>query len=185
MSAVEGDPRPSLSSVESHSHKGSESEFGDSEVDTEKSSFEVTQNSKYPMRNSDTESYCECKRNSTRSSFNLENKPGWPLLRRNSSLTLPHARKLSVVQWVMSLPDRTSQQTSPRCSTIEESPSDIREMSHIVDESIKNSSLSELSIGLEILLKTSSSNLQWFSYEALKYATSGYSSGFYLHFFFF
>ncbi|KAK3193961.1 hypothetical protein Dsin_025271 [Dipteronia sinensis] len=195
LPGVERNSTPSLSclmEIQHSSPRESQSEFGDSEAETEKSSFGVIDYLKDEARDStDTDSSMDrsssfvhgYKGTSFRSTSPfaediLEHRPGWPLLRRVSSVRsqpqASHERNLSVVQWVMSLPDRSPQQ-SPRCSTIEENPMD-RQMSDIVDESIRNSSLGDLRKGLEILLKTSSSSLKWFSYEVLRTATSQFSS---------
>ncbi|KAH9694678.1 protein kinase domain-containing protein [Citrus sinensis] len=74
----------------------------------------------------------------------------------------------------MSLPNR-SPLHSPTCSTTDEKRSE-REMSDIVDESIRNGSLDELRKGLEVLLKMSTCGLKWFSYAVLQTATSEFSS---------
>ncbi|KAK0583069.1 hypothetical protein LWI29_033018 [Acer saccharum] len=195
LPGVERNPLPSLGCLmENHnsSPRESQSEFGDSEAETEKSSFGLIYNLKDEVSDStDTDSSMDrsssyvhgYKGTSFRSTSPfaediLEHRPGWPLLRRVSSVRpqpqASLARNLSVVKWVMSLPDRSPQQ-SPRCSTIEENPME-RQMSEIVDESIRNSSLDDLRKGLEILLKTSSSSLEWFSYEVLRTATSQFSS---------
>ncbi|KAJ0077446.1 hypothetical protein Patl1_36027 [Pistacia atlantica] len=188
LPGVNGDPRPSLCSTENISPREINSEFGDSEADTEKSSFALCLNSEDETRDSDTDSKYRSisfgndqRRMSLRSSFLaediMEHRPGWPLLAR-ASLGTPEAklaRNLSVVQWVMHLPDRSPQQ-SPRFSTIEEKAPLERQMSCIVDESIRHSSLDELRDGLRILLETNSSSFKWFSYEVLKSATSQFSS---------
>ncbi|XP_031265740.1 probable receptor-like serine/threonine-protein kinase At5g57670 [Pistacia vera] len=188
LPGVNGDPRPSLCSTENISPREINSEFGDSEADTEKSSFALCLNSEDETRDSDTDSKYRSisfgndrRRMSLRSSFLaediMEHRPGWPLLARASLGTLEAklARNLSVVQWVMHLPDRSPQQ-SPRFSTIEEKAPLERQMSCIVDESIRHSSLDELRDGLRILLETNSSSFKWFSYEVLKSATSQFSS---------
>ncbi|TXG64759.1 hypothetical protein EZV62_011753 [Acer yangbiense] len=196
LPGVERNPIPSLGCLmENHnsSPRESQSEFGDSEAEIEKSSFGLIDNLKDEVSDStDTDSSMDrsssyvhgYKGTSFRSTSPfaediLEHRPGWPLLRRVSSVRpqpqASLARNLSVVKWVMSLPDRSPQQ-SPRCSTIEENPME-RQMSEIVDESIRNSSLGDLRKGLEILLKTSSSSLEWFSYEVLRTATSQFASG--------
>lgn len=110
-----------------------------------------------------------------------EQKLGWPLLRKSHSLIpsqSPRKRNLSVVQWVMSLPDR-SPQLSPHCSTITESPLE-REIGDIENVSVRSnlSSSGEVPDGLENLLKTNSSGCKWFSLEILKTSTSHFSSGF-------
>lgn len=110
----------------------------------------------------------------------MEQSPGWPLLRRANS-AIPQtltARDMSVVQWVMSLPDRSLQKypesLSPRVNTLDREISDIA-------ENVKNnlSALTEVPEGFEVLLETSSYDCQWFSLEVLKASTSHFSSGFY------
>ncbi|XP_010530898.1 PREDICTED: receptor-like cytosolic serine/threonine-protein kinase RBK1 [Tarenaya hassleriana] len=82
----------------------------------------------------------------------LDQRPGWPLLRRAAS-DIPqarHGRKLSVVHWVMSLPERfPQQQNSPNPET------------SLVENQLKG------------MLRDSS---QWFCYDVLKTATSDFSS---------
>ncbi|KAJ6386080.1 hypothetical protein OIU77_029112 [Salix suchowensis] len=103
----------------------------------------------------------------------LDQRPGWPLLRSANS-AIPqnlHSRKLSVVQWAMSLPDRSSQQ-APRVSTAEE-----REIRNILEESNRrrSSAFGELENGSDILLKASSpSFLSGISFKVLKGATSNF-----------
>lgn len=178
LPGVNGNPRPSVSLIESQCFKESQSEFAYSEAETEKSSgrgSDAASKDRYPTL------LCESRRTISRSSSVLsvdilEHRPGWPLQRRASSGTPEaiNARKLSVVQWVMSLPNR-SPLHSPTCSTTDEKRSE-REMSDIVDESIRNGSLDELRKGLEVLLKMSTCGLKWFSYEVLQTATSEFSS---------
>jgi hypothetical protein len=51
----------------------------------------------------------------------LDQRPSWPLLRRvNSAIPQNYVQQLSVVQWAMTLPDRSSQQ-NPRILNFEES----------------------------------------------------------------
>lgn len=80
----------------------------------------------------------------------VDQKPGWPLLRTTTSAppVVPHqTRKISVVNWVMSLPERFPHHTSQ--------PS-------FCDSHLKD------------ILKEIN---KWFSYDVLKTATSGFSSG--------
>ncbi|XP_018433201.1 protein kinase STUNTED isoform X2 [Raphanus sativus] len=79
----------------------------------------------------------------------VDQKPGWPLLRTTTSAppVVPHqTRKISVVNWVMSLPERFPHHTSQ--------PS-------FCDSHLKD------------ILKEIN---KWFSYDVLKTATSGFSS---------
>lgn len=207
MLGLSGDPKPSLIT------RDSQSEFGDSEAETEtetvRSISETTptsQDSSFlgkcsqdsssssghgseDLRNEFFSLVHEQKRVISRSTSLLsegdatEQKLGWPLLRKSHSRIPPQSprtRKLSVVQWVMSLPDR-SPQLSPHCSTIRESPLE-REISDIENDSVKSnlSSLGEVLEGLENLLKTNTSGCKWFSLEVLKTSTSHFSSGFLL-----
>nr|TKS14798.1 kinase family protein [Populus alba] len=172
-----GDPKPSFKINENFSTlRVTQSEFGDSEADTEISSFELL--SRYESEDSKDEvcSIVSVRKKRSNSLFAgdiLDQRPGWPLLRRvNSAIPRNYVRQLSVVQWAMALPDRSSLQ-NPRISNFEE-----REKSKILEEISKSSSsaLGELENGLDILLKASSSSCKWFSYEVLKGATSSFSS---------
>lgn len=187
MVGLTGDPRPSLSQIENLTSKGSSSDFGDSEVDAEtvKSFSDMAQSSQDGSKHGSEELKNERKTVPGRSSSlgareHVNKNLGWPLLRRASSANpqYPDTRNMSVVQWVMSLPDRSSQQ-SPQCSTIKENPFE-RSISDIVDEGIKGSisSLEELQKELKRLLETNSSGCRWFSREVLKTSTSQFSTGF-------
>ncbi|KAA8535987.1 hypothetical protein F0562_028465 [Nyssa sinensis] len=113
-------------------------------------------------------------------------RPGWPLLRAASSVTprAMEAREMSVVQWVMSLPNRSSPET-PRSmagSSSSENGSPFgRESSNFKDRSPKNSNNSlskgsELPENLEVLLKLNSSDCKWFSHNVLRTSTCQFSS---------
>lgn len=113
----------------------------------------------------------------------MEQSRGWPLLRRATS-AIPqtqNARDMSVVQWVMSLPDRSPRKSpesfSPRENTLD------REISDISDQGLKNNlyALVEVPESFEDLLETSSYDCQWFSLEVLKACTSHFSPGFYCY----
>ncbi|XVE93853.1 hypothetical protein REPUB_Repub01dG0230600 [Reevesia pubescens] len=190
LPGLKGDPRPSLCLIENPAARECQSEYGDSEVGSEISCFEGIQSSKDGSRTSSEDSKIdilsvihEGKKTSSRSislfaGDSMDCKPGWPLLLRASSATpqAKHARSISVVKWVMNLPSR-SPYHSPRCSTIKENPLEI-ELSGSEDENDRmNSSMQyELQKCLEILLKTNSSDCQWFSYKILKAATAQFSS---------
>lgn len=83
----------------------------------------------------------------------IDQKPGWPLL-RTTSLATPivqhHTRKISVVNWVMSLPERF-----PHHPNLSSQPS-------FCDKQLKD------------ILKEIN---KWFSYDVLKKGTSDFSSG--------
>lgn len=115
-------------------------------------------------------------------------RPGWPLLQTASRITAPslEARKLSVVQWVLSLPNRSSSSSS----SSEEVLIIPRSRSEFFDES-ENSFLAGLSSPspsykpisadlpehLELLLKTKPTLCKAFSYEIIRKATCQFSSG--------
>ncbi|KAG5247935.1 kinase family protein [Salix suchowensis] len=173
-----GDPKPSFKINEKFStFRRTQSEFGDSEADTEISSFELLSRDESENSKDGACSIFSVRKKRSNSLFSgdiLDQRPGWPLLRRVNS-AIPqnfHARQLSVAQWAMTLPDRSSLQ-NPRFSSFEEG-----EKSKILDESNRSSSsaLCELQNGRNILLKASSSSCKWFSYEVLKKATSSFSS---------
>lgn len=190
VSGMKGDPKPSYSLIQVPTSSEYQSQFGDSETESEKSISKVVPSSRYGSRHIDEDLKDEVfnlGRQSSElswrsaSSFAIDpsgQRLGWPLLRRSSSSfsIAPHTRNISVVQWVMSLPDR-SPQLSPQCSTIEESPLET-DLSDIMDENVKTSlsELGELPKGLEHLLKTNSSCYKWFSPEVLKTSTSQFSS---------
>ncbi|XWS40194.1 hypothetical protein CRYUN_Cryun18bG0119800 [Craigia yunnanensis] len=187
---LRSDSRPSLCLIENPAARECQSECGDSDVGSEISSFQGTQSSKDGSRTSSEDSKSEIlsvihegKKISSRSislsaGENMDYKPGWPLLLRSSSTTpqAKHARSMSVVKWVMNLPSRSPYHT-PRCSTIKENPLEI-ELSGSEDENDRtNSSMQyELQKCLEILLKTNTSDCQWFTYKVLKAATAQFSS---------
>ncbi|KAJ8764956.1 hypothetical protein K2173_010421 [Erythroxylum novogranatense] len=167
-----GDPKPSFNQNGSPIWREVHSEFGDSEADTEISSFDVViRNGSEEFRDETSSLVCERKKRST-SLFAgdiLDQRPGWPLL-RIPSIDVPKAlqsRQLSVVQWVMNLPNRSPQQ----------SPQSLRSSLMEKSSSIGLSAVGELENNLAILLKTNSSTCKWFNYEILKAATSEFFSG--------
>ncbi|XP_072955095.1 protein kinase STUNTED-like [Typha angustifolia] len=81
-----------------------------------------------------------------------EQRLGWPLLRRASSIETPkgeEVRKLSVVQWVMNLPSRSSPSSTPQGELINE---------------------------LKHILEANSSSCKWFRYEELHTSTNQFSA---------
>ncbi|KAF5443778.1 hypothetical protein F2P56_036312 [Juglans regia] len=188
LSGLKGVPKPNFNLREVPASKECRSEFGDSEAESERSVSEVIQNSRDGLRH-----VGEGLKNEVFNLFRERNKLplistslyigdpseqrlGWPLLPRTSS-SIPKAlprRKMSVVQWVMSLPDR-SPQLSPHCSTIKECPSE-RDLGEILDENTQNggSALRVLPRGLEDFLKTDSSGCKRFGREA--YALHEYTA---------
>ncbi|KAJ8424865.1 LOW QUALITY PROTEIN: hypothetical protein Cgig2_003152 [Carnegiea gigantea] len=104
-----------------------------------------------------------------------EQRPGWPLLRRASVPTQRalESRKMSVVQWAMSLPDRSPPDT-PQSSTTDSSSS---KSESPLSRKSSQSVWSELMLDEPAFpFELSSSNFIWFSYEVLNHATSHFSS---------
>ncbi|OMO92780.1 hypothetical protein COLO4_17332 [Corchorus olitorius] len=191
LPGLKGDPRPSFYKMEQHPAAAREwqSEYGDSEVMSEISIFEGVQSTRDGSRTSNEDSKSEILSEGRTSSSRslclfagdcMDYKPGWPLLLRASSATpqAKHARSLSVVKWVMNLPIRSPYHT-PTCSTIKEDLFETDELSCSEDDDNNSSNSSmenELQKCLELLLKTNSSDCQWFSYRVLKSATAHFSS---------
>ena len=116
-----------------------------------------------------------------------QSKPGWPLLRIAASANVDSsrdfkARKMSVVQWVMSLPKRSisvsPQKKTSFVSNKTESPIE-RESSYSGDFNSENGSTAsgKLLRELELLIRTNLSGYRWFSHKELNNATSHFSSG--------
>lgn len=114
-----------------------------------------------------------------------ESKPGWPLLRCAVSLTQNNfkeseeARKMSVVQWVMSLPNRTSTSVPETHIGFDSDKSENQFMRDCKNTINKNNleAWGELPKEMELLVRTTSSNCRWFSHQELKNATSQFSTG--------
>ncbi|XP_057436684.1 protein kinase STUNTED isoform X2 [Lotus japonicus] len=157
------DPRPSLTNTVILS------DYGDSEVESEKSTCEDS-------RELEEE---RCKKVFSRSISQLasdssEQKLGWPLLRRaNTDISQDrNGRHMSVVQWVMSLPDRSPRKNAP-LSSIRDNSSERDINSDIEDESYKPKILSR---NWSTDFHPSTLNCKWFSLEVLKSCTCQFSS---------
>ncbi|KAJ9189563.1 hypothetical protein P3X46_000838 [Hevea brasiliensis] len=181
LTGLSGDPRPSLNLLESPLPDEVRSEFGDSEVDTVTSSIEVlTRCGSEDSKDEVPSLPHELKKRPTAHYTGdiLDQRPGWPLLRRASSASPEtlQARELSVVQWAMSLPIRWPHK-NPLGSRIDRSPEG--QTSDFLEESNRICSYGsgEVHYSLEILLKTNFSGCKWFNHEVLKTATSNFYSG--------
>lgn len=210
---LQEDPRPSFYKLEKPG--GNQSEFGDSEVS------EMDSNSpKLNCQNSESEStdyneeVVEVENKCTSVVSNkgaplravsisnteniMEQKPGWPLLRRSSLPTQKalDSRKMSVVQWVMNFPDRSPPDTpqsrssstnslGDSSSTKSESPlgrENDNSSNGVFSRKSSNSLWSELldqEPGLPFELNFL--DFTWFSYEVLRHGTSNFSSGKSIH----
>lgn len=169
-----------------HTISGGQSEFGDSRADTERPSFESIRSVNYRGKSGSVDLKDPAslvhglKIASTRSvSFPAgklrQERPGWPLLRPsiiNPPPQAPILKKMSVVQWVMSLPDRSPPET-PQSSNASETPSNsISDISDLDSPSPR----SVLHRKLGLLLKSNSSLLKWFTYDDLMNATAQFCS---------
>ncbi|XP_057495262.1 protein kinase STUNTED-like isoform X1 [Actinidia eriantha] len=178
-----GDPRPSFSLTRNPAVTGEQSEFGDSETsEVARHSHEVIQRSENNGRDSRRECFNRVQRHKKLSTFSFlledlaEQRPGWPLLCTSSEPVTPpakEARKMSVVRWVMSLPDRSPPET-PQSKT-GFSPTKT-EISLARESSISTADHVELLENLDKLFKTNSSSCKWFSYNEIKTSTSWFSS---------
>ncbi|XP_074329980.1 protein kinase STUNTED-like isoform X1 [Apium graveolens] len=174
-----GDPRPSFNFSITPSCKDAESEFDESEAPSTLTESDWTKD----------EQVCSCDMHrKSLSSLSISSDfpqqiAGWPLLRAVSKIRPPvhETREMSVVQWVMNLPSRSSPGTPGSNSSLDSTSSEIflgRGSSNLANKSESNGSLKEiyeLPEAIEIL-KTNSCGCRWFSYEVLKTSTSQYSS---------
>ncbi|KAL6969103.1 hypothetical protein U1Q18_042793 [Sarracenia purpurea var. burkii] len=171
QAGLEGDPRPSIFHIQNHATTDNWSEFGDSETP------EVARHSHGVVLrygNGKFNHVQKLKKLSTRSFSFLsedfaEQRPGWPLLHTAS----PPARKMSLVQWVMSLPNR-SPLNDPHSKKTEISLT--RENSYSMDKSDTSILKGELLEILDKILRTNSSDCKWFGFNVMKTSTSQFSS---------
>ncbi|PON57800.1 Phosphorylase kinase, gamma catalytic subunit [Parasponia andersonii] len=177
LSGPQADPKPSLSTA-----KETPSEFADSEAETETviSICETNRSNDFvSLVHQERRALSRSDSLLSTDSISMDQKLGWPLLRRaNSGVPpTPKARNISVVQWVMSLPERSPLQYL-HCSTIVENTSLEIELNDFDNHSIKIrlSDFSEIPEGLESLFQTSSFGCKWFSLGDLKTSTSQFSS---------
>lgn len=156
------DPRPSLTSIDNLSEESPHQNIKDSKE----------------------EKFDESERHKSRLISMFADDPskrklGWPLLRKsNSDISHSHHGKGSVVQWVMSLPDR-SPRSSPQSSSSDENPFERSISDSLDDESFKNHLPPSVVLPkvLEGILNVNSLNCKWLSLESLKSCTSQFSSG--------
>ncbi|OWM80422.1 receptor-like cytosolic serine/threonine-protein kinase RBK1 [Punica granatum] len=172
LTGVFQDPRPSLYTTSS---KESQSEFAESETETEDSSSELnfsfrdnpmpSKSAVYGSTRISSVSISEC------SGDQLDSRPGWPLL-RTAALQTPAAvgrRNISVVQWAMSLPDRSQH--------ISATPRNISSNSGFGNIHTNNfSAQDELSKQMDLLINRKTSDFAWVNFEVLRKSTSQFSS---------
>ncbi|KAM3710874.1 hypothetical protein ACJW31_01G064600 [Castanea mollissima] len=173
-----------------YSYKERENEEGTRPQLIQASEFETVHGSKRTEENFGL--VCENKMEVPSSSASVhikespQSKPGWPLLRIAASANVNSsrdfkARKMSVVQWLMSLPKRSisvsPQKKTSFVSNKTESPIE-RESSYSGDFNSENGSTAsgKLLKELELLIRTNLSGYRWFSHKELNNATSHFSS---------
>lgn len=116
------DPKPSIYLSKTPTSRDGQSEFGDSELsEIGRNSQEGISSCEDGWRESKYEELGSFERHrKSLSAFStstdlVQQRPGWPLLRTASVASPPihEARKMSVVSWVMSLPNRSSSPGTP------------------------------------------------------------------------
>lgn len=189
MSGPGLDPKPSFSGNDSISVRDTYSEFGESEI-SEMSRFSFDARDGNMSSRDDVISPIGRQKRCLLSSISLpaadftKQRPGWPLLQTTSSVTQlsVDARKMSVVQWVMTLPRRPLSDVSSESS----SPMSYRADDYLEGESVKPDEMSgtskevsllELPKDLELILMSNPVGCRVFSLEFLKLSTSDFSSG--------
>ncbi|KAL7257385.1 hypothetical protein ACSBR1_003650 [Camellia fascicularis] len=187
LPGLRGDTIPSFSHIRNPSLIDNQSEFGDSQTsEAARHSYEVIQSSKDGSKDTDNFSPVQKHKKHLTTSFSFlledfaEKRAGWPLLRTSTPVTPPaeEARKMTVVQWVMSLPNRSppeTPQSATSSSSIETEISFARESLRSMDK-IDKSKYSELIENLDKLFKTNSSDCKWFSYDDIKTSTLQFAS---------
>lgn len=181
LSGLSGDPKPSFYLDGNHNPKDNQSEFGESDKsEIGNLSHEVIQGLENVHKDDDF-SPLEKKRHKkafSSVSFLMEElgpqRPGWPLLRAATLLTpaAMEARKMSVVQWVMSLPSRSLPDT-PRSDSSVSSSNTENSLGSDSDTFTNKSDKSNMD---ELLLRTDSSGIKWFTFDVLSNLTSQFSS---------
>ncbi|XP_057525906.1 protein kinase STUNTED-like isoform X2 [Amaranthus tricolor] len=178
---IQKDQRLSFRKLEFHDSEASKMDSESGSTDSSSIEFLETQN-KYTS----IETKKEANSLKTSSSFSntesiTEQKPGWPLLRRSSLPTQKalDSRKMSVVQWVMSFPDRSPPGT-PQSIRSNYGDSDSSNGSNgVFSRKSRNSLLGEMDLEDQesgIPFELSFLDFTWFSYEVLRNATSSFSS---------
>lgn len=175
-SDVKEDPRHSFDETGNSTIEESDSEFNDFELPEIEKPDEKQGDSKGDLKDDKFSPLHEHKKVSPLIDEISEQRHGWPLLRRGNLVAqkLDEARKMSVVQWVMSLPDRSPPET-PQAN----------KDSFCLSQAVSVNGFSawgEVPKELELLLRTNSFELKWFSRDLLESSTSHFSSGSYLHF---
>lgn len=174
------DPKPSFCLNDTLSLKDNHSEFGESEV-SEMSRFSLDGRENISARDN------VWQKKSSFSSISLpaedftKQRPGWPLLQTTSSVNQlsQEARKMSVVQWVMTLPNRASSSDASEIN----SPMSCKTEDSFESENGKVAEMNStraLPKDLELELMRNPVGCKIFSHDFLKMSTNEFSSGNYL-----
>ncbi|KAK6946429.1 LOW QUALITY PROTEIN: Protein kinase domain [Dillenia turbinata] len=184
LPGLKGDPRPSFYLIGTPTLREIQSEFEDSEEASEHKKscgdFKDENFSFSPLFSQKRTCFSSL---SLPIEDTLQETPGWPLLRRTSSLTpkAEEARKMSVVQWAMSLPNRSPPETPQNKDGIYSNPkknqfsSDMSDFSGQSPHSFLYDSV-ELQKDLELQIKRNSSGCTWLSHKVLESSTSQFST---------
>ncbi|MCD7458709.1 hypothetical protein HAX54_038925 [Datura stramonium] len=190
------DPKPSLNLERNSTSRDCQSEFGESDVsEMGRFSCEVTRtldrwtNGTQNIKEESTSPSGKHKKGSlSLGSISIPTEdfaadtPGWPLLQTTSSLNQPAKveRKMSVVQWVMTLPNRTMLDSPKSNSSPKENQNafGMENSYSIMDCNEKESAsiCNQLIKDLHLILQANSSGCKWFSYDLLRSSTSNFSS---------
>lgn len=178
LPGTKGDPRPSFHLTRNLIISGSHSEFGGSQT-LESARYSPRYNNFNCLQKFKTLSSCSLSLFSEDSS---EQKPGWPLLRTAAPLTprSKEARKMSVVKWVLSLPNRSppdTPQSRTSFSSIDTENLFTREETSSAESSTANSlKNTELIENLDKLFRANPFGWNWFSYDVMRTSTLQFSS---------
>ncbi|KAL0383933.1 UNVERIFIED_CONTAM: Cysteine-rich receptor-like protein kinase [Sesamum radiatum] len=182
------DPKPSFFMSDNFAFRDNHSEFGESEI-SEMSRFSFDGRDGNISSKDDTISSVGSNKRGSLSSISLpaedftKQRPGWPLLQTASSVNQQalEARKMSVVQWVMTLPHRSSSDISESNSLTSSKTDDSLEgengkvfETYAID---KLASQQELPKDLELILVENPVGCKLFDHDVLKVSTSEFSSG--------
>lgn len=108
-----------------------------------------------------------------------KHRPGWPLLQTSSLTSRPveEARKMSVVQWVMHLPRRSSSELSSSGDSEDSLERKDGKLTGMISRGDELDGLHELQRDLGLMLKHKSTDCSVFSFDLLTMSTLNFSSG--------
>lgn len=174
---AKGDPRPSFHLTRHLTLSETYSQISESETPKSTTTSHSRNNNFKNLLKHKTISSYSLSYNSEDSS---EQMPGWPLLRTATPLTprSKEVRKMSVVKWVMSLPNRSPPDTPQSRASF--SSVDIENLFRERTSSLSLGSNSpknvELIENLDKLVKAHPFGWKWFSYDVLETSTLRFSS---------